>query len=49
MGAATTAGNWGGLLIGSMALVVFGFGGYQITNRLASDMVDAVRGRVMKN
>ena len=46
MGAASDAAGWGGMLVASKAFVVFALGGYQITNRFANDMVDAVRGRL---
>ena len=44
--AANEVAGWGGMLVASMAFVVFALGGYQITNRFANDMVDAVRGRL---
>lgn len=46
MGATREVAGWGGMLVASMAFVVFALGGYQITNRFANDMVDAVRGRL---
>ena len=46
MGVARDATGLGGMLVASMAFVVFALGGYQITNRFANDMVDAVRGRL---
>ena len=46
MGAASDTVGLGSVLIASMAFVVFALGGYQITNRFANDMVDAVRGRL---
>ena len=46
MGAAREVTGLGGMLVASMAFVVFALGGYQITNRFANDMVDAVRGRL---
>tara|TARA_R110000824_G_scaffold201949_4_gene386137 strand:- start:192 stop:338 length:147 start_codon:yes stop_codon:yes gene_type:complete len=46
MGAASDVGSIGGMFIASMAFVVFGVGGYTITNRFANDIVDAVRGRL---
>ena len=46
MGVARDTAGLGSVLIASMAFVVFALGGYQITNRFANDMVDAVRGRL---